>query len=134
MDFIKQKKVLDAAGIITWTSLVIGYPEETEETINQTFNLCFENDIYPSAGFLLPQPGTLIYQYALENKLITNEEEYFLDMGDRQDLRINMTKMQQDTLEECVNSNLKKIRDKLDLDLSDEQLLKSGKYRSKAKQ
>ncbi|MBT6339795.1 MAG: B12-binding domain-containing radical SAM protein [Desulfobacula sp.] len=134
MDFIKQKKVLDAAGIITWTSLVIGYPEETEETINQTFNLCFENDIYPSAGFLLPQPGTPIYQYALENKLITNEEEYFLDMGDRQDLRINMTKMPQDKLEECVNSNLKKIRDKLDLDLSDEQLLKSGKYRSKAKQ
>ena len=133
-DFIKQKKALDEAGIITWTSLVIGYPEETKETINQTFDLCYENDIYPSAGFLLPQPGTPIYQYALTNKLITNEEEYFLDMGDRQDLRINMTQIPQDELEECVNSNLKKIRDKLDLNLSDEQLLKSGKYRSKAKQ
>jgi anaerobic magnesium-protoporphyrin IX monomethyl ester cyclase len=133
-DFIKQKIALDEAGIITWTSLVIGYPEETEETINQTFNLCFENDIYPSAGFLLPQPGTPIYQYCLENNIITDEEEYFLDMGDRQDLRINMTSIPQDELEDCVNQNLKKIRDKLDLDITDAQLLKSGKYRAKAKE
>jgi radical SAM superfamily enzyme YgiQ (UPF0313 family) len=134
LDFIKQKKALDDAGIITWTSLVIGYPEETEATINETFNLCFENDIYPSAGFLLPQPGTPLYQYAIENNIIENEEEYFMDMGDRQDLRINLTGISRDKLEECVNSNLKKIRNKLDLDISDAQLLKSGKYRAKAKQ
>jgi len=133
-DFIKQKKALDEARIITWTSLVIGYPEETKETINQTFDLCYENDIYPSAGFLLPQPGTPIYQYCLENNIITNEEEYFLDMGDRQDLRINMTSIPQDELEDCVNQNLKRIRDKLDLDITDAQLLKSGKYRAKAKE
>ena len=87
-----------------------------------------------SAGFLLPQPGTPIYQYCLENKIITNEEEYFLDMGDRQDLRINMTSIPQDELEGCVNQNLKRIRDKLDLDITDAQLLKSGKYRAKAKE
>ena len=133
-DFIKQKKALDEAGIITWTSLVIGYPEETRETINQTFDLCYENDIYPSAGFLLPQPGTPVYQYCLENNIITNEEEYFLDMGDRQDLRINMTSLPQEELEDCVNFNLKKIKDKLELDISDDQLLKSGKYRAKEKQ
>jgi len=134
MDFIKQKKALDAAGIITWTSLVIGYPGETEATINETFNLCYENDIYPSAGFLLPQPGTPVYRYAIEKGIIKNEEEYFLDMGDRQDLRINLTDIPRDKLENCVNSNLKKIRNKLNLDITDSQLLKSGKYRAKAKQ
>jgi len=55
-------------------------------------------------------------------------------MGDRQDLRINMTRLPQDELEDCVNQNLKKIRNKLDLNISDAQLLKSGKYRAKAKE
>jgi len=129
-DFIKQKQALDAAGIVTWTSLVIGYPEETEETLNETFTLCYENNIYPSAGYLLPQPGTPVYRYALKHGYIADEEKYLLDMGDRQDLRINLTGLSQARLEACVSSHLKKIRNKLNLEISDAQLLKSGKYRA----
>jgi anaerobic magnesium-protoporphyrin IX monomethyl ester cyclase len=130
-DFAKQKMALDTAGIISWTSLVIGYPEETEETIKETFDFCYENDIYPSAGYLLPQPNTPIYEYAIENGFIQDKEAYLLDMGDRQDLRINLTGIPQDRLEGLVNSHLARIRDKLELDLSDEQLIKTGKYRAK---
>lgn len=132
-DFAEQKKVLDTAGIITWTSLVIGYPEETEETLQETFDFCYENDIYPSAGYLLPQPKTPIYRYAREHGFIPDEEAYLLDMGDRQDLRINITGMPQKKLEDCVKSHLKKIRDKLKLNISDKQLIKSDKYRAKLK-
>lgn len=131
-NFVNQKKALDKAGIVSWTSLVIGYPEETEQTLKQTFDLCYENDIYPSAGFLLPQPQTPIYQYALDRGLICDEETYLMDMGDRQDLRINLTEISQQRLEELVASHLAKIRDKLGLDLSNQQLLKSGRYRAKA--
>jgi radical SAM superfamily enzyme YgiQ (UPF0313 family) len=130
-DFGVQVKALREAGIVTWTSLVIGYPEETEESIRETFDLCYELDVYPSAGFLLPQPGTPVYDYAKTHGFIKNEETYFLDMGDRQDLRMNLTKIPQDQLEEIVNYHLKRIRDKLHLDLNDEQLIKSGKYRAK---
>jgi anaerobic magnesium-protoporphyrin IX monomethyl ester cyclase len=130
-DFIEQAKVLKKAGIVSWTSLVIGYPEETEDTIRETFELCYQNDIYPSSGFLLPQPGTPIYEYAIENGFICDEESYLMDMGDRQDLRVNLTKIPTDQLQNCVNTHLRRIRDKLKLDLSDDQLVKSGKYRSK---
>ena len=131
-DFAEQVKVLKKAGIVTWTSLVVGYPQETEETIRETFDFCYENDIYPSAGFLLPQPGTQIYNYARQNGYIKDEESYLMNMGDRQDLRVNLTRIPSDRLERFDNSHLKRIRDKLHLELSDYQLLKSGKYRVKS--
>jgi len=131
-DFVEQANVLKKAGIVSWTSLVIGYPEETEHTIRETFELCYQNGIYPSAGFLLPQPGTPIYDYARQNGLIMDEESYLLEIGDRQDLRLNLTKISNDRLFNCVNDNLRRISDKLQLNLSDNQLLKSGKYRAKS--
>lgn len=131
-DFAEQKKALDAAGIVTWTSLVIGYPDETEKSIKETFDFCYDNDIYPSAGFLLPQPGTAIYNEARANGLIPDVETYLLDMGDRQDLRLNLTQIPQKRLEELVGAHLGRIRDKLKLNLSDDQLIKSGTYRAKS--
>ncbi|MCX5847515.1 MAG: radical SAM protein [Deltaproteobacteria bacterium] len=128
-DFIEQTKALKKAGIVSWTSLVIGYPEETEDTIRETFELCYQNDIYPSSGFLLPQPGTPMYEYAVKNGFICDEESYLMDMGDRQDLRVNLTKIPNDQLHDYVSAHLRRIRDKLQLNLSDDQLLKSGKYR-----
>lgn len=53
-DFVAQTRVLQKAGITTVTSLVIGYPQETEDTLKQTFDCCYDCNIYPSAGYLLP--------------------------------------------------------------------------------
>ncbi len=131
-DFLMQKRILDKAGIITWTSIVLGYPEETEETIDETMEFCYENDIYPSAGFLLPQPGTPIYRYALDNGFITNEEEYLLSLGDRQDLRLNMTKIPSDKFEKLIKVHLDRINKKMDLGLKNETLLKVGHYKAKS--
>lgn len=130
-DFIIQTRVLYKAGINTSTSLVIGYPEETPETLQKTFDVCYENDIYPSAGYLLPQPGTPIYDYALETGKIKDEEEYLLKMGDRQDFTINLTNMKQEEIESIVKKNLKKISEKLKLNIEEEKLIKSGHYRQK---
>ncbi len=112
---------------------MVGYPEETEATLKETFDFCYDNDIYPSAGYLLPQPKTPIYRHARERGLIPDEETYLLDMGDRQDLRIDLTSIPQERLEQLVSSHLARIRDKLQLNISDAQLLKSGKYRARAK-
>lgn len=130
-DFIIQTRVLHQAGITPVTSLVVGYPQETEETLSKTFQCCYDNDIYPSAGYLLPQPGTLMYKYALAVGAIKDEEEYLLKMGDRQDFTVNLTKMEQEKMEEIVKYHLKRINDKLKLGLSQEQLIKTGHYRQK---
>lgn len=130
-DFIRQKKILDKEGIVTWTSLVFGYPQETEETLKETMELCYVNDIYPSVGYLLPQPGTPMYQYALEKGLIQDEEEYLLNLGDRQDLRINLTKIPAERFQCLIKDYLRKIKDKLALNIKEEQLIKTGHYMAK---
>lgn len=130
-EFMTQTRVLQEAGISTATSLVIGHPLETEETIKKTFDCCYESNIYPSAGYLLPQPGTPIYQYALQSGKIQDEEEYLLKMGDRQDFRINLTNMEQEKIEGLVKHHLKRIADKLNLGLDSDHLIKTGHYRQK---
>lgn len=130
-DFLTQKRILDKVGIVTWTSLVLGYPEETEDTVNETMEFCYENDIYPSAGFLLPQPGTPMYKYILDRGIIRDEEEYLLSLGDRQDLRINLTKMPSDKFEELVKEHLTRINRKMGLGLKSETLLKAAHPRAK---
>ncbi len=128
-DFITQKKLLDRAGIISWTSLVFGYPPETKETIKQTMDLCLELGIYPSTGYLLPQPGTPMYDYIVKKGLVKDEEAYLLSMGDRQDLRINLTKMADDEFQDEVKKHLQRISDKLNLCLSAETLIKTINYK-----
>jgi len=130
-DFVKQKKVLDKAGIITWTALVFGYPEETEETIRETMELCYESDVFPSVGYLLLQPGTPIYRYAIDNGKIDDEEEYLLNMGDRQDLRINLTRIPPERFESLIREYLNRINKKLGLNIPEEKLLKTGHYKGK---
>ncbi len=133
-DFIVQTNVLQEAGIVPTTSLVIGFPEETPETLKKTFNVCYQADIYPSTGYLLPQPGTPIYEYAVKSGKISNEEEYILKMNDRQDFTINLTQMSQKEIEDIVNENLIKISEKLKLNLKKESLIKTGHYKQAKKQ
>jgi radical SAM superfamily enzyme YgiQ (UPF0313 family) len=127
-DFVTQTQVLHKAGITTSTSLVIGYPQETEETIEKTFNCCYENDIYPSVGYLLPQPGTPMYEYAVKTGKIKDIEEYLLRIGDRQDFHINLTSMPQEEIERLVKYHLRRIADKKNLRLEEAKLIKTGHY------
>lgn len=130
-DFIIQTKILQKVGILVSTSLVIGYPQETEETIKKTFDCCYDNNIYPSAGYLLPQPGTPMYEYALKTGRIKDEEEYLLKIGDRQDFTINLTSMKQKEMEALVKYHLERIAKKLNLGIGKERLIKTGHYRQK---
>ncbi len=125
-DFKRQKRVLDAAGIRTYTSLVIGYPQETLETLRQTFDVCYELNIYPSVGYLLPQPGTPMFEVAKQKGLARDIEQFLMGMGDRQDLRFNLTAIPDQTLIAEVNRHLKRISDKLGLGLSGANLIKTG--------
>lgn len=129
--FKTQSKLLQKVGICTGTSLVIGYPQETPETLQKTFDACLDAHIYPSTGYLVPQPGTPIYEYAKKMGKITDEEEYLINViGDRQDFRINLTQMSQVEMENLVKQNLAKISAHLNLNLADSKLLKTGNYKT----
>lgn len=129
--FAIQTRVLQKAGILPMTSIVIGYPKETVETINKTFNVCYELGVYPSTGYLLPQPKTVMYEYAKKKGLIKDEEEYVLKMGDRQDYTLNLTDhLTQEQLETTVKKNLRRLSRKMKLGLDEKHLLKTGHYRS----
>lgn len=130
--FSRQTQLFQKGGIHAVTSLVLGYPQETPESIKKTFDCCIENRIYPSAGYLLPQPGSGMYMYAMEHGFIRDEEEYLLKMGDRQDLRLNMTKMSDEEFEKHVFEGLRRCNEEMGIGLKDEELIKTLFYRSAA--
>lgn len=124
-DFRAQKIALDNAGITTITSLVIGYPEETLESLKQTFDICYDLNIYPSVGYLLPQPGTPMMEVARQKGYADDMEDYLFKMGDRQDLRFNLTNLPDEVLKNEVAGHLKRISDKLGLGFTNDKLLKT---------
>ncbi len=132
--FARQTELLRKAGLATMTSLVIGYPQETPETIKKTMDCCIDNRIYPSSGYLLPQPGSGMYDYAIENGFIEDEEDYLLMMGDRQDLRLNMTTMGDEEMENCVTEGLKRCNEVLGVGLDPDKLIKTQYYRKAKKE
>lgn len=132
-EFSRQVEICKRAGLAVHTSLVIGYPEETPETIRATIDCCIDNGVYPSIGYLLPQPGTPMYDYALQHKYIQDEEEYLLRIGDRQDLHLNITKIPDQELEALVKDELVRANRALDMDLQPDNLIKTSFYRNKPK-
>jgi len=129
--FSRQTKIFHKGGLTAWTSLVLGYPQETPETIRKTFDCCIRNKIYPSVGYLLPQPGSLMYSYARGNGFIEDEEEYLMRMGDRQDLRINMTAMTDEEFQGHVLNGLKRCNEELNIGLQEDGLIKTQHFRAK---
>lgn len=127
--FISQTKILKKAGIYPFTSIVLGYPQETRETIKKTFDVCGQVGIYPSVGYLTPQPNTPVYDYAKKVGKILDDEKYLIDViGDRQDLRINLTTLTNDEFQETVLSCLKTLSKQMDIFSNDSDLIKTGHY------
>lgn len=131
--FNKQASLINQAGLVVWTSLVFGYPQETPETIAKTFDVCIENKVYPSIGYLLPQPGSAMYDYALQHGYIGDEIDYLLKMGDRQDLRINMTQMSDEEFEATIHKEAKRCSQALGLNMDESSYIKTQYYRTPKK-
>ena len=115
--FIEQAKILWKGGVTPLTSVIFGYPQETPETIKKTLDVCEECNVYPSVGFLLPLPGTQIYEWAKQKGHISGEVEYLNRIGDRQDFHINLTGMPDDELVSLVQSGLENLAKKQGLEM-----------------
>jgi radical SAM superfamily enzyme YgiQ (UPF0313 family) len=132
-EFIEHMRVGREAGLVPTSSVVIGYPLETRETIKLTFEVCRQAGVYPSVGFLLPLPETPMYRLARERDLIQDEEEYLLRIGDRQDLHVNMTQMSDEELLGTVTEEAIRLKNDLRVPLRDDQVIKSLYYRAAEK-
>jgi len=64
-------------GLISPIQIVIGSPGETQRTINETIQFLKDNDAgNPSINYLIPFPETPIWKYVIENRLVTDTENY----------------------------------------------------------
>ncbi len=127
--FEEQIRVLNEAGITSNTSIVVGYPIETRETLRETFDLCERNRIYPSVGFLLPLPDTEMYDYAKERGFITDEDAYLDSITERQDVCLNMTSLTDEEIMQEINRGCERLNQALSLGLTEERFIRTGGYR-----
>ena len=125
--FINQINIAREVGLVINTSLVIGYPEETKETIAETMKMCDKAKVYPSPGFLLPLPETGMWDYAIENGHITDVDKFLTDLTERQDIVLNMTKMSDKEIMDETLSGLGKLNKKFG-NLNKGKLIKTGGY------
>jgi radical SAM superfamily enzyme YgiQ (UPF0313 family) len=131
--FFEQIRILKEVGITCSTSVVFGYPIETERTIEETFDQCLRAGVYPSIGYLLPLPATGMYDYAKTHGFITDENAYLDSITERQDLCINMTSMSDEGVMQHIKDGAAKLNEMLELGLSGDRLIKTGGYRSHTK-
>lgn len=125
-EFIEQARVLWAGGVPPRTSIIFGYPQETPETIQKTLDVCRECNIFPSTGFLLPLPGTPIYEWAKRHRHIVDEVAYLERIGDRQDFHINLTQMSDREFVDTVETKLRALAESQGLEL--QSVFKTVKY------
>ena len=126
--FAEQVRTLNDVGLLSQTSLVFGYPQETPESIRKTLDFCYDLDIYPSSGFLLPMPSTGMWEHAIEHGFITDQDEYLTHITERQDVVLNMTSMSDEEMLNEVKDGIDRINKKLDLKLNPDRLIKTGGY------
>jgi anaerobic magnesium-protoporphyrin IX monomethyl ester cyclase len=92
----EQCDVLWQGGVEPRTSVIFGYPQETPESIHETFELLGRCRLFPTMGFLQPLPGTQIYHWARRHGHIRDEFEFLMQAGDRESFHINLTEMPTD--------------------------------------
>ncbi|MDA7810730.1 B12-binding domain-containing radical SAM protein [Candidatus Pelagibacter sp.] len=125
--FHEQVKICREAGLITNTSLVIGYPEETKATIDETMSKLEKLKVYPSAGFLMPLPETGMWDHAIKNGYITDIDQFLTDISERQDFSLNMTSIEEEELKAHTLKWLEKLNSQFG-NLAKDKLIKTGGY------
>jgi len=123
--FGEQVRILKEVGIISNTSVIFGYPQETPASIQETIESCRRAKIYPSPGFLLPMPSTGMWKHAVDNGYIRDVDQYLLNITERQDFSVNMSRMNDAELKNEVEKALGGLARDLGLDFGGS-LMKTG--------
>ncbi|KKN75017.1 hypothetical protein LCGC14_0385190 [marine sediment metagenome] len=105
---IKVSQIIDAiklsheVGIGFGGNLLFGDPVETDKTIHETLHFWFEHcrQAQVFLSIVKPYPGCKIFDYCVENGLITDKEEYY-EINQR--VTYNMTQMPKEAFSQWMN-------------------------------
>lgn len=106
-DFVVKAK---KAGLKLLSCWVFGLPGETKETIQQTIDFCLKLDTdYIQASSAMPQVGTVLFDWAVENKYLAADswEQYAAD-GEQIPV-LKYPHLSQSDLNNAVNTLLRKF-------------------------
>lgn len=107
---IKVSKQCKTAGIRLGGTFIIGYPGETENTIQESVDLCKKTGLLYNPFFIAPYPGTELF-----NEIKTNLSEKEIDelinaiSNDVTELQINLTDFPDDKLKELKHKATKEV-------------------------
>jgi radical SAM superfamily enzyme YgiQ (UPF0313 family) len=91
-DNIKALMITKEHGLLTTPSIIVGMPGENEETIKETLAFLKKCNIFPFAVFYATAyPKTELYDYALLNGLIQDEESYIFSLTNAWIFTLNFT-------------------------------------------
>ncbi len=110
--FKEQIEICREAGLVSGTSIIVGYPQETKETIAETMSQLEKLKVYPSTGFLLALPETGMWDHAIQNGFIKDIDKYLTAITERQDFSLNMSKMSDKDLKAETMKWLNKLNKK----------------------
>lgn len=81
-------------------SFMVGTPGENLETIQETIDFCKELELSPEVIFFVtPYPGTELYEMALSQGKIIDEEEYILNLNEQgEKIMVNFTEFSDEEL------------------------------------
>lgn len=93
-------------------SFMVGTPGENRDTIQETIEFCRDVDLAPEVIFFTtPYPGTALYELALRQGKIGNEEEYVLNLGEQgEKIRVNFTELSDDELWKAQEYMIKELK------------------------
>jgi hypothetical protein len=74
-----------------------------------------------------------MYDYALNNGFISNEDQYLDLITERQDLCINMTDLESEEILDAIKEGAAELNNQLQLGLDEGSLIKTGSYRNHTK-
>ena len=122
LDFIKKKVTVEQAKnairltkkYLGWAdcSFMIGYPEETKESIRETIDFCKELDLAPEVIFFLtPYPGTELYELAFAQGKLRDEEAYILGLDEQgEKISVNFTDFTDEELYQIHDGMVKELK------------------------
>lgn len=110
-DNLRAVKNIREAGMIMDGGVIIGDFAETPETLRSTIDFVKETDLVPNQGmiFVIPLPGSGMWERCLREGLITDKRAYLEDLTKPAKLRVNMTKMSDRQLLGIQESGAKEI-------------------------
>lgn len=96
------------------TSIILGYLGENQESLDETVDFCIELGVLPLFFHATPFPGTVLYDTAIKDGRIADEEAY-LDALDQSSISrgmgLNLTDMPGAVAEKALEDTIRRVHD-----------------------